>query len=116
MKVFMHNDGAIFSFLPTLIEMGVDILNPVQTTAAGMDPVKLKREFGDQLVFWGGGLRLPAHARLRHARTGRRARSAKPSASSPPAAATCSPRSTISKPNVPPENVIAMFDTALGKR
>lgn len=53
-KVFMHNDGAIFTFIPTLIEMGVDILNPVQTTAKGMDPVKLKREFGDRLVFWGG--------------------------------------------------------------
>ncbi len=54
MKVFMHNDGAIFTMLPTLIEMGVDILNPVQTTAKGMDPVELKRQFGDRLVFWGG--------------------------------------------------------------
>jgi len=54
MKVFMHNDGAIFDFLPTLIEMGVDILNPVQTTAKGMDPAKLKAQFGDNLVFWGG--------------------------------------------------------------
>jgi uroporphyrinogen decarboxylase len=54
MKVFMHNDGAIFDFLPTLIEMGVDIINPVQTTAKGMDPARLKREFGDRLVFWGG--------------------------------------------------------------
>lgn len=54
MKVFMHNDGAIFDFLPTLIEMGVDVLNPVQTTARGMDPGKLKAKFGDRLVFWGG--------------------------------------------------------------
>jgi len=53
-KVFMHNDGAIFDFIPTLVEMGVDILNPVQTTAKGMDPARLKREFGDRLVFWGG--------------------------------------------------------------
>lgn len=53
LKVFMHNDGAIYPFLPSLIEMGVDILNPVQTTAKGMDPIKLKREFGDQMVFWG---------------------------------------------------------------
>jgi len=52
-KVFMHSDGAIYPFLPSLIEMGVDIINPVQTTAKGMDPVKLKREFGDRLVFWG---------------------------------------------------------------
>lgn len=54
MKVFMHNDGAIYPFIPSLIEMGVDILNPVQTTAKGMDPVKLKREFGEKMVFWGG--------------------------------------------------------------
>jgi uroporphyrinogen decarboxylase len=54
MKVFMHNDGAIFSLIPALIEMGVDILNPVQTTAKGMDPAKLKQQFGDRLVFWGG--------------------------------------------------------------
>jgi len=54
MKVFMHNDGAIFDFIPTLIEMGVDILNPVQTTAKGMDPARLKQQFGDRLVFWGG--------------------------------------------------------------
>ena len=50
----MHNDGAIFDFIPTLIEMGVDILNPVQTTAKGMDPVKLEEEFGERIVFWGG--------------------------------------------------------------
>lgn len=53
-KVFMHNDGAIFDFIPSLIEMGVDILNPVQTTARGMDPARLKAEFGDRLTFWGG--------------------------------------------------------------
>jgi uroporphyrinogen decarboxylase len=54
MKVFMHNDGAIFDFIPTLIEMGVDVLNPVQTTARGMEPVKLEEEFGGRIAFWGG--------------------------------------------------------------
>ncbi len=52
-KVFMHNDGAIFDFIPSLVEMGVDILNPVQTTAKGMDPARLKQQFGDCVVFWG---------------------------------------------------------------
>jgi len=41
--------------IPDLIEVGVDILNPVQVTAADMDTKKLKAEFGDDLVFWGGG-------------------------------------------------------------
>ena len=53
-KVMLHSDGAIFSLLPSIVEMGVDIINPVQTTAAGMDPRLLKDEFGAQLVFWGG--------------------------------------------------------------
>lgn len=56
MKVMLHSDGAIFPMIPTLIEMGVDILNPVQTSAAGMDAVELKRQFGRDLVFWGGSL------------------------------------------------------------
>jgi len=54
MKVMFHSDGAIYPMIPSLVEMGIDILNPVQTSAAGMDPVRLKREFGDRLVFWGG--------------------------------------------------------------
>ncbi len=49
----MHSDGAIFDFIPSLIEMGVDILNPVQTSAKGMDPHRLKSTFGDRMVFWG---------------------------------------------------------------
>ncbi len=46
----MHSDGAIRPLLPSIIEMGVDLLNPVQTTAAGMDPDILQSEFGDKLV------------------------------------------------------------------
>lgn len=53
--IFLHSCGAIFDFIPDLIEAGVDILNPVQTSARGMDPVALKREFGQVLTFWGGG-------------------------------------------------------------
>ncbi len=55
-KVFFHCCGGIYPIIATLIECGVDILNPVQTSAAGMNPGKLKAEFGDRLVFWGGGV------------------------------------------------------------
>ncbi|MHB0856870.1 MAG: uroporphyrinogen decarboxylase family protein [Anaerolineae bacterium] len=55
-KVFYHCCGGIYPIINTLIEVGVDILNPVQTSARGMDPVRLKAEFGDRLVFWGGGI------------------------------------------------------------
>lgn len=55
-KVFIHSCGGIVTLLPDIIEAGFDVLNPVQCSAAGMDPVLLKKEFGKQLVFWGGGV------------------------------------------------------------
>jgi uroporphyrinogen-III decarboxylase len=55
-KVFKHSCGAVAKFLPSFIEAGIDILNPVQCSATGMDPEKLKNEFGRDLVFWGGGI------------------------------------------------------------
>ncbi len=55
-KVMFHSDGAIFGLIPDLIDIGVDILNPVQFTAAGMNLMRLKKEFGKDLVFWGGGV------------------------------------------------------------
>lgn len=56
MFVLLHSCGGIAQFIPDLIEAGVDALNPVQTAAAGMDPARLKREFGRDIVFWGGGI------------------------------------------------------------
>lgn len=53
--VFLHSCGGIYELIPYLIEAGVDILNPVQTSAANMEPEKLKKEFGKDIVFWGGG-------------------------------------------------------------
>jgi uroporphyrinogen decarboxylase len=55
-KVFFHTCGAVRELIPDLIEIGVDVLNPVQVSAAGMDTAELKREFGRDLVFWGGGV------------------------------------------------------------
>jgi uroporphyrinogen decarboxylase len=54
--VFYHSCGAVREFLPDLIEIGVDIINPVQVAAAGMDTRDLKRLFGRRLSFWGGGV------------------------------------------------------------
>jgi uroporphyrinogen decarboxylase len=53
--VFLHSCGSVVDILSDLIEAGVEILNPVQTSARGMDPAFLKREFGRDLTFWGGG-------------------------------------------------------------
>jgi uroporphyrinogen decarboxylase len=54
-KVFLHSCGSIFKLIPALIDSGLDIINPVQTTAECMDGAGLKKEFGNDLVFWGGG-------------------------------------------------------------
>ncbi len=55
MKTFLHSCGSIYAILPDLIEAGYDVINPVQTTCRDMEPQKLKREFGDDITFWGGG-------------------------------------------------------------
>ena len=53
-KIAWHSCGSIIPIIPDFIELGLDILNPIQPLAAGMDPVFLKREFGKDLVFFGG--------------------------------------------------------------
>ncbi len=55
-KTFIHTCGSIVPLIDYLIEAGFDILNPVQTSAAGMDPAELKLRFGERLTFWGGGV------------------------------------------------------------
>ena len=55
-KRLFHSDGNVRPIIPDFIEMGVDILNPVQATATGMAAIDLKRDFGQDLVFWGGGV------------------------------------------------------------
>lgn len=55
MHTFLHSCGSIYKIIPDLIEAGFEVLNPVQITAADMDPAKLKREFGNDVTFWGGG-------------------------------------------------------------
>ncbi len=55
-KVFKHSCGAIDSLIDPLLEVGFDILNPVQISAAGMDPARLKEKYGDRAIFWGGGV------------------------------------------------------------
>lgn len=55
-KVFKHCCGSIGSLIPSLIESGIDILNPVQCSATNMDPVLLKQKYGGKVTFWGGGV------------------------------------------------------------
>jgi len=55
-KTFIHSCGSVINLVEDFIASGFDILNPVQTSAANMDPRELKRRFGDRITFWGGGV------------------------------------------------------------
>jgi uroporphyrinogen-III decarboxylase len=55
-KTFIHSCGSVFDMIDEFIEAGFDILNPVQCSAAGMDPTRLKKTFGERITFWGGAV------------------------------------------------------------
>ena len=112
MKVFLHSDGAIFSLIPSLVEMGVDILNPVQTSAQGMDAVQLKEQFGDQLTFWGASL--DCQKTLPYGSVDDVVQEVQEHIQvfAPGGGHVFASVHNI-QAGVPPENVVAMFDTAL---
>lgn len=108
-KVMLHCCGGVYPLLPSLIEAGLDIINPVQTTCASMEPARLKDEFGEDIVFWGGG------CDTQHVLD-----------SGPPSQVAMDAKERVKifshgggfvfqqihniMANVPPENIIAMFD------
>ena len=55
-KILFHSCGNVRAVIPDFVEMGIDILNPVHVTATGMEPGQLKKDFGKEIVFWGGGV------------------------------------------------------------
>ena len=109
--VLYHTCGAVTEFLDDLIEIGVDILNPVQVSATGMDTAQLKKRFGKRLSFWGGGcdtqnvLNRGTPDQVR-AEVRRRIRDLAPGGGF-----VFNPVHNI-QAGVPVENMIAMFDTA----
>jgi len=112
LPVFLHCCGGIYPLIPDLIEAGIDILNPVQISAAGMDPIRLKAEFGRDLVFWGGGCDtqhvLPDATPAQVADHVRR----QIDILAPGGGFVFNQVHNI-QANVPPENIVAMFDAAL---
>lgn len=110
-KLFYHTDGAIYQLLPDFVELGVDILNPIQVSALGMDDThQLKLEYGDKLSFWGG---IDTHHVLPYGtvedvqeEVRRRIRDLAPGGGY----VVCSVHNI--QPDVPPQNVVAMFDAA----
>ena len=109
--LLLHTDGAVSPFIPDFIDMGVDILNPVQVSAAGMDTKALKREFGRDITFWGGGCDsqhvLPFGTPQEVADEVKR----RIDDLAPGGGFVFSPIHNV-QAGVPPENVVAMFRTA----
>ena len=109
MHLFLHSCGGIYEFIPHLIDIGVEILNPVQYTARGMDPVKLKREFGKDIVFWGGGC--DAQKVLQHGTVAEvRKETARMIDILSQGGGFVFSQVHNLQPGTPPENIIAMFE------
>jgi uroporphyrinogen decarboxylase len=111
-KVYYHGCGAVYDLIPDLIELGFDILNPVQVSARGMDTKRLKQEFGQDIVFWGGGVDtqrvLPFGTPANVADEVRR----RIDDLAPGGGFVFAAVHNI-QALVPPENIVTMFDTAL---
>jgi len=110
-KTFFHCCGSVYHLIPHFIEAGIDILNPVQTSAANMEPTRLKREFGGRIVFWGGGCdtqHVLGNSSPREIRRHVRQRLA----TFAPGGGYVFTQVHNVQANIPPRNVIAMFDAA----
>jgi uroporphyrinogen decarboxylase len=106
-RIFMHSDGALRKIIPDLIEAGVDVLNPVQPSAKGMESEALKRDFGDRLVFHGAVDQKPQEGTEEEIRAEVRRRI---DALAPGGGYVLAPCNVIVEP--PVENIVAMFDEA----
>ena len=110
-KIWYHTCGACVQYIPELLDNGIDILNPVQISAAGMAPVNLKAQFGDKLSFWGGGI--DAQHILPHSTPEQvREEVRKNLEAFKPGGGYVFNNVHNIQAGVPPENVIALYDAA----
>lgn len=109
MHTFIHSCGSIYKLLPDLIEAGFEIINPVQTNARDMQPEKLKKEFGAQLTFWGGGADTRSVLNMGTPEQVKDNVRANIEALSPGGGFIFNTIHNI-LPDVPPQNVVAMFE------
>ncbi|MFH1477651.1 MAG: uroporphyrinogen decarboxylase family protein [Verrucomicrobiota bacterium] len=106
--LLLHSCGSIYELIPDLIEIGIDAINPVQVRSANMDSQKLKREFGKDLTFWGGGCdtqQVLGNGTLEDIKKEVRRRCA--DLASGGGFVFCQVHNI--QPNVPPENIAAMY-------
>jgi uroporphyrinogen decarboxylase len=111
-KVFLHSCGSVYEFIEDFIEVGVDILNPVQTSAARMQVETLKGEFGDRIVFWGGGADVQAVLPRGTPEQVRRDVRHRVEVMQPGGGFVFAPIHNL-QADIPPENIAAMYEEAL---
>jgi uroporphyrinogen decarboxylase len=112
-KVFLHCDGAIAPILPDLVEIGIDVLNPLQASAAGMDPARLKREYGGRLAFWGAGVDTQHTLPFGSVEEIRREVRERVALLAPGGGFVFATIHNI-QPDIPPEKILAVFEAARG--
>lgn len=110
-KTFLHCCGSVWNLIPHFIEAGVDILNPVQTSAASMQPRRLKEQFGRHIVFWGGGCDTQSVLGKASPEEIRRHVRERLEIFAPGGGYVFTQVHNV-QANVPPENILAMFDAA----
>jgi uroporphyrinogen decarboxylase len=110
-KIFFHSCGSIRPLIPDLIDAGVDILNPVQVNAANMDSAELKRDYGKDLSFWGGGVDTQMAFDESHTPDEVRADVRKRLQDFMPGGGFVFNTIHNIQGNVPPENIMAMWET-----
>jgi len=109
-RIFFHTCGAVYELIEDLIDAGIDILNPLQLSAAGMDPAKLKREFKGELVLWGGAVDSQITLPRGSTQQVRDETKRNLDVLAPGGGYVCSPVHNI-QPDVPIENIMAMWET-----
>jgi uroporphyrinogen decarboxylase len=109
--LFLHTDGSVYELIPDFIEMGVDILNPVQFTCRNMELTRLKKEFGKELTFWGGGCDTQKILPYATPREVKEHVQECLSILAPGGGFVFNQLHNI-QPDVPPENILAMYEAA----
>ena len=111
-KTFIHSCGSVMALIEDFIAAGFDILNPVQCSAADMDPRALKEKFGERITFWGGGVDTQHTLPFGTADEVRREIRERIKIFAPGGGYVFAPIHNIQH-DVPPENIVAMYDAAL---
>lgn len=111
-KTFFHCCGSIFELIEGFIEMGADILNPVQCSSTNMEPAQLKEKFGGRIVFWGGGVDTQKTLPFGTPDEVEEEVRERIEVFAPGGGYVFSPVHNIQQ-GVPPENIVAAYDTAI---